>query len=496
MMISMGRAVTMLAQARPDAPALTDDAGVLTRSELDRRTNRLARAYQERGVRRGDFVTIALPNGRGFLEAAIASWKLGAVPQPLSHRLPPAERDEIIALARPALVVGAQGSDRSSDRSCEGLPATYEPPPSLSDGALPDVIAPHWRAPTSGGSTGRPKLIVSGAPGVVDLEAPPPYNLRRDGVQVVAGPLFHTAFFTLALQGLLAGNHVVVMSAFDARQTLSLVDRHGAYFLLLVPSMMHAIWRVTSPARVASQLASLQTLWHMSAPCPTWLKATWIDWLGAHRVFESYSGSERQAATRITGEEWLLHPGSVGRVVLGEMRVLDEDGAECPRGRVGEIFMRRPVGSPPTYHYVGAAPRARGDWESLGDMGHMDPEGYVYLADRRADVIEIRGTKVFPAHIEGCLEEHPAIRSCAAISLPRPDGPGSDEQVHAIVQLDGEVTDAELTAFLARRLAPHELPASYERVTEALRDEAGKSRRSALRASRLAARNQPRSGAR
>ena len=488
----------MLAQARPDAPALTDDAGALTRSELDRRTNRLARAYQERGVRRGDFVTIAMPNGRGFLEAAIASWKLGAVPQPLSHRLPPAERDEIIALARPALVVGAQGSDRS----CEGVPATYEPPPSLSDGALPDIIAPHWRAPTSGGSTGRPKLIVSGAPGAVDLEAPPPYNLRRDGVQVVAGPLFHTAFFTLALQGLLAGNHVVVMSAFDARQTLELVDRHGADFLLLVPSMMHEIWRVTSPALVGSQLASLQTLWHMSAPCPTWLKATWIDWLGAHRVFESYSGSERQAATRITGEEWLLHPGSVGRVVLGEMRILDEDGAECPRGRVGEIFMRRPVGSPPTYHYIGAVPRARGDWESLGDMGHMDPDGYVYLADRRADVIELRGIKVFPAHIEGCLEEHPAIRSCAAISLPSPDGPdgpdgtGGDEQVHVIVQLDGEVTDAELTDFLARRLAPHELPASYERVTEALRDEAGKSRRSALRASRLVARNQPRSVAR
>jgi bile acid-coenzyme A ligase len=477
----MGRAVTMLAQARPDAPALTDDAGVLTRSELDRRTNRLARAFQERGVRRGDFVTIAMPNGRGFLEAAIASWKLGAVPQPLSHRLPPAERDEIIALAKPALVAGAQGSDRS----CEGVPATYEPPPSLSDGALPDIIAPHWRAPTSGGSTGRPKLIVSGAPGAVDLEAPPPYNLRRDGVQVVAGPLFHTAFFTLALQGLLAGNHVVVMSAFDARQTLLLVDRHGADFLLLVPSMMHEIWRVASPARVASQLASLQTLWHMSAPCPTWLKATWIDWLGAHRVFESYSGSERQAATRITGEEWLLHPGSVGRVVLGEMRVLDEDGAECPRGRVGEIFMRRPVGSPPTYHYVGAVPRARGDWDSLGDMGHMDPDGYVYLADRRADVIEIRGIKVFPAHIEGCLEEHPAIRSCAAISLPSPDRPDGDEQIHAIVQLDGEVTDAELTDFLARRLAPHELPASYERVTESLRDEAGKSRRSALRASRL-----------
>ncbi len=174
MMISMGRAVTMLAQASPDAPAVTDDVGVLTRSELDRRTNRLARAYQERGVRRGDFVTIALPNGRGFLEAAVASWKLGAVPQPLSHRLPRAERDEIIAPARPALV-GAQGSDWSCDRSCEASTGDVRASTvMLSDGALPDIIAPHWRAPTSGGSTGRPKLIVSGAPGAVDLEAPPP----------------------------------------------------------------------------------------------------------------------------------------------------------------------------------------------------------------------------------------------------------------------------------------------------------------------------------
>ncbi len=234
----------------------------------------------------------------------------------------------------------------------------------------------------------------------------------------------------------------------------------------------------------------------MSAPCPTWLKATWIDWLGAHRVFESHSGSERQAATRITGEEWLLHPGSVGRVVLGEMRVLDEGGAECPRGQVGEIFMRRPVGSPPTYHYVGAVPRARGDWESLGDMGHMDPDGYVYLADRRADVLEIGGPRCSPRTSRAAWRRTRRFDRVPAISLPSPDGPDGDEQVHAIVQLDGEVTDAELTDFLARRLAPHELPASYERVTEALRDEAGKSRRSALRASRLVARDQPRSGAR
>lgn len=480
MIVSMGRALGMLAKERPDAPALTDTAGLMTRGELERSTNRLARAYQELGVQHGDFVTIALSNGREFLEAAIATWKLGAVPQPLSHLLPGEEQREILALARPALVVGTVAGGQAFAQ----VPEHFEPAASLSEEALPDAIAPHWRAPTSGGSTGRPKLIVAGAPASVDLDAPYTYNLRRDGAQVVPGPLFHTAYFTLALKGLLAGNHVVIMSSFEPRRTLALVEQHKADFLLLAPYMMHAIWRLPTEVREASNLESLKTLWHMSAPCPPWLKARWIEWLGPHRVFESYSGSERQAATRITGEDWLRHPGSVGRVEFGEMTVLDERGNECPPGTIGEIYMRRPPGTPPTYHYVGAEPRMRGDWESLGDMGHIDEEGYVYLADRRADVMMIAGHQVFPAHVEGALEEHPSVRSSAVISLPDQDG---QERVHAVVYLDPEVGDAALTAFLAERVQKHALPDSYERVTEPLRDAAGKSRRSAIRAARLAA---------
>jgi bile acid-coenzyme A ligase len=219
-----------------------------------------------------------------------------------------------------------------------------------------------------------------------------------------------------------------------------------------------------------------------------WLKEAWIGWLGGESVLELYGGTEAQAITFITGDEWLEHRGSVGRPVLGEMRVLDTDGNEVPRGEVGEIWMRRGEDAPPSYRYVGATPKTRpGDWESLGDMGRQDEEGYIYLSDRETDMILVGGANVYPAEIEAALDEHPGVASSCAIGLPDDE---YGNAVHAIVQAKDALTGAELEAFLASRLARYKRPRTYEFVTMPLRGDDGKVRRTALRAERLAARAQ------
>ena len=475
--IPIGRMISLLAEADPDRPAVTHEGRTVSRRDLDSRTNRLARAYERRGVRQDDLVTVGLPNGIEFYEACVAIWKLGATPQPVSARLPAAERDAIIELADPPLVVGAEASGR------ESVPQGFEPDDDLSDAPLPDKVARHWKAPTSGGSTGRPKIIVAGQRGVVDPDAPSIYLMSRDGAQVVPGPLYHNGPFLFSMQGLFKGNHIVVMTRFDPSLTLELIERHRVDWVLLVPTMMHRIWRLPDEEKFGRDLSSLRAVLHLAAPCPVWLKEAWIDWLGPERILELYAGTEAQGGTRITGTEWLEHKGSVGRPTRGsQIRILDPDGNELPPGEVGEVFMRPGDPSTPTYHYIGAEPRAREGWESIGDMGWLDEDGYLYLADRRTDLVISGGANIYPAEVEAALDEHPRVRSSAVIGLPDDD---LGQRVHAIVQTDGDVSDEDLRDHLAQRLVRYKIPRSFERVEESLRDDAGKVRRSALRDARL-----------
>jgi bile acid-coenzyme A ligase len=222
----------------------------------------------------------------------------------------------------------------------------------------------------------------------------------------------------------------------------------------------------------------------MAAPCPPWLKRAWIGWLGPKKVHELYAGTELQAMTVITGTEWLAHQRSVGRAVLGEIDIRDPDGRPVAAGEEGEIWMRPGPGAPPPYRYIGATARsAPGGWESLGDIGHLDADGYLYITDRLTDMILIGGANVYPAEIEAALEEHPAVQSSCVIGLPDED---LGNIPHAIVQLAGPASDEDLMAHLRQRLAPHKLPRVIERVAMPLRDDAGKIRRSALRAERTA----------
>jgi bile acid-coenzyme A ligase len=421
-------------------------------------------------------VTVALPNGIEFFEVAMAAWKLGVIVQPISASMPRRERESVIALANPALVIGVSAREHE-DRVC--IPVAFEPDATLSDAPIaPDRISPSWKALTSGGSTGTPKLIVSSANGEVDPLAAMRYESRENSVVLVPGPLYHNAPFTTAFTNLFFGNHVVIMPKFDPVMVLEAIQHYGVDLINVVPTMLLRMWRILERDPTSYDLSSLRVLWHMAAPCPEWLKEEWINLLGSDRVFELYAGTESQAATTIRGDEWLQHRGSVGRPLFGEMKVVDNDGCELPPGEVGEIFMRGPEGGMPSYRYVGAEARVRDGWESLGDLGWLDEDGYLYISDRRTDLILSGGANVYPAEVESALLEHPCVDSAVVVGLPDDD---LGQRVHAVVQPIGDLTENDLISFLAERLVRYKLPRSFHFVDEPLRNDADKVRRSAIR---------------
>ncbi|WP_051516017.1 AMP-binding protein [Candidatus Blastococcus massiliensis] len=481
--VPIGVRIGELAREHGDATAVVCEGTTRTWAELDSRTNRLARALLARGVVLGDLVTIGLPNSVEFVEACIACWKAGAVPQPVSAAMPPLELQGVVELAAPPLVVarGELPLDRPIADVDELLAEADD------DAPLPPVVSPAYKAPTSGGSTGRPKLIVSGQTGVVEPFGALVWRHRPGGVMVMPGPMYHNGPFTSAMAGLLNGSALVLMPRFDAEEVLRLVERHRATWLYLVPAMMSRIWRLPDDVRARYDVASLETVYHLAAPCPAWLKEVWIDWVGPEVLMELYAGTEAQAGTIISGAEWLEHRGSVGKVAYGEMTILGPDGEQVPPGTVGEVYLRRAPGQGPSYRYIGAEARTRGNWESLGDVGWMDEDGYLYLADRRTDMILVGGSNVYPAEVEAALDEHPQVASSAVIGLPDDD---LGQVVHAIVQpapgLDAIDLD-DLRRHLAERLVRYKQPRTFELVGEPLRDDAGKVRRSQLLADRVPA---------
>jgi bile acid-coenzyme A ligase len=478
--MSYGAALAWLAAEAPDRLAAACGTEAITRGELDRRSNRLARAYQQLGVGLESRVTLALPNGVEFLVSCMAAWKLGASPQPISARLPAKEREAIVALSRPALIVGVAQVEYPQFAS---VPPGFAPSAALSEAPLPDVVAPHVRTMTSGGSTGRPKLIVDLTPALCDPEVAENFMQPR-GVALAPGPLYHAGPFIVAWQCILSGGTLVLMERFDAEQALALVERHRVDWALFVPTMMQRIAKLAPAVRGRYDVSSLRRVMCSGAPSPTWLKRFWIEWLGPEKIYEAYGGTERIAGTVIDGVEWLAHPGSVGKPPPGRMmRAQRPDGSVCAPGEVGEIYMKPASGQGTTYRYIGASPTATRDgWETLGDLGWFDADGYLYLADRKTDMILVGGSNVYPAEVEAAIDAHPRVRSSAVIGLPDED---LGSRVHAIVDAPEGVSEAELRAHLAERLVAYKIPRSFELVREPLRDDAGKVRRSALREARL-----------
>ncbi|WP_101950784.1 AMP-binding protein [Mycobacterium sp. 3519A] len=470
----IGAEFSRLAALAPDEPAVTAGGRTLTRGELDKATNRLARAYAELGVRQGDYVTIVLPNSIEWIQAALAAWKLGAVPQPLSARLPDAELEGLLDLKPRSLIVG-----RDDPRGViPSVPGDFTGDPALSDAPLPEAVSPAWKALGSGGSTGRPKLIEAGGdsrfPGAL---AGYGMGAAEGDTQLIAVPLSHNTGMTTATIGLLMRHHLVLMPRFDAAEFFRLIAEHRVSFMVVVPTIMQRLLRVYEAGRDAYDLSSVRRLWHVGAACPPAVKEAWIDILGPEVVWELYGGTELQALTFISGTQWLEHRGSVGVVVAGEMKVLDDDGNECPPGVVGEVYMRPAPGSAPTYRYVGATAKSRDGWDSLGDLGYFDADGFLYLNDRRVDMFTVGGRNVYPAEIESALSAHPKVLSCLVVGVPHED---LGQVPYAIVEADG-LDEDDVIGFLSERIASYKVPTAVEFSDTPLRDDAGKARRSAVR---------------
>jgi len=479
--LAISRIVAHWAAIQPDRVAISHEGETITWSELEWETNRLARVYAELGVGQDDFVTIALPNGIEFFKATLATWKVGATPQPVSARLPKFERDQIIEVGAPKLVVGVSDDDQPGIQS---LPVGFEPPAAITGEALDERIATSFKAMTSGGSTGRPKLIVSATPAVWDIDEDR-LQTKLQGSMLIPGPLYHNGPFLWGISALFRGNQVTVTTRFDAEQTLSLIESQQVDIVYMVPTMMQRIWNLPAEVRNRYDLSSLEVLWHLAAPCPAWLKQAYIDWLGASVIWELYGGTEGQGGTVITGEEWLLHRGSVGKPnATCEMIIVDDSGNELTQGEIGEVFMRPITGPGSTYRYIGAEAKAiEGGYESIGDMGYFDADGYLYLADRQTDMILSGGANIYPAEVEAAIDAYPGVRSSAVIGLPHED---LGNYVYAIVDAPAnDVAQEALLAHLRERLVSYKIPRTIEFSPEPLRDDAGKVRRKALRQARM-----------
>ena len=479
----LGMVTAFHAARDPNRPMATFGDVTVTRGEMEARANRRARMLAAQGVEQGDFVTVTLPNGADYLETAMALWKLGATLQPLSSVLPDPELRAFVELVRPKLVVGADPAALPGWRvNPRGLPLDE----SLSADPLPPIECRHWRANASGGSTGRPKIIVTHGATAVDPMAPV-MGIRVDGVQLNPGPLYHSGPLNFAAMGWFTGGHVVDGGRFDPAAMLALIEKHRIEWLYLVPTMMHRIWRLPAEVRESFDLSSLATIWHMAAHCPVWLKQHWIDWLGPEVLWELYGSTEAHGCTVINGVDWLTHKGSVGKVApTFNLAVLDEAGEPCAPGEVGEIYFKPDGGKGATYHYIGATAKAVGEWESPGDLGYLDEEGYLYIVDRRTDLIVSAGANVFPAEVEAAIEAHPDVECAIVIGLPDDD---LGHRVHALVECKpgASIVADDLWDHVAGLIVRYKVPRHFEFVTTPLRDSAGKVRRSALREERIKA---------
>jgi bile acid-coenzyme A ligase len=458
-------------EARPDGSDL-----FLTRGDLDTRSNQVAQVLAQRGVRQGGRVAVALPSGIHHVITSTAAWKLGACVLPVNPSAPQPERDALLELFEPDVVVARTGR---FDLGPDDLDATNE----REVEALPLRVADPGKAIGTGGSTGRPKLIVEPGPwGLADNLGPwfEVIGLWPGETQLVCSPSYHNFGFDRVYGGLLAGTTSVVMSRFEAGLAVDLVERYSVAAVCLVPTMMAHIAKL--PGVDDRDLSSVRLVFHTAGPCAPALKRRWIELVGAESVLEIFGSTEGFGYTLLDGVEWLAHPGSVGYPIASEVRIKDEAGAQVGAGVVGEIWMRREGVAD---RYVGAVARIDPEgFGSVGDLGWLDDDGYLYLADRRTDLILRGGANVYPAEVEGVLHEHPAVADVAVIGLPDED---LGQRVHGVVELlpgAHRPTQDELRTFCRERLAGYKVPAEFDFVDAMPRDESGKLRRRALIESR------------
>jgi long-chain acyl-CoA synthetase len=480
--------VWWIAEDHPDQPAIVaSPSGVtLTFGELAGRAHQLARALRAHGVGPGDIVAYALPN-----DVDIVIWQLAAMESGLrSIALSPAlTAQEARAIVDHSGSVAVAVHERSGDAAAELLPA-----PSLRlrvsvgghvEGFTPqaELLEGHATGPLddrclggaisySSGTTGMPKAIWRPVPAVdpsvaadaTKLFAHAFQFLPLEGVHLVSAGMHHGGCQSFYHGALNVGQALAIEGRFDAEQTLAMIERHRVTTAYMVPTQFVRLLRLPEEIRTRYDLSSLQVVVHSAAPCPLEIKQQMLDWWGPV-IWETYGGMEG-AATIAKPHRWLERPGTVGRAVKGmSVTVLDDDGRPLPPGEVGTVYME-PVG--PSFEYRGepelTASVHRGKAFTIGDMGYLDEDGYLFLCDRAKDMIISGGVNVYPAEVEGVLSAHPSVGDVAVIGVPDPEW---GEQVKAVVEVTGGVTPSpelaeELVAFCRERLAGYKCPRSVD----------------------------------
>ena len=474
--VTYGDRIRILAEQDPTSPVLRVVAvdgteTVVTWPELHRRSTQIARALQARGAGPGTRVAVALRNSPEFVTTVLAAWKLGAIPGPVRGDLPDWERERVLEVID-GVSVGAD--------DVPWLAASADDDAT----ALPSVVSPQTNGICSSGSTGSPKVILMDKPGVFDDMTGMPFaaswgEVARPQVVLVMAPMYHTNGFA-TLFSLLAGDHLVVLQKFDAARIVDLIEEHGVTTFTATTLMLQRI--ADLPGVDERDLSSIVWILQGAAVISEALVRRWIGLLGAERFYQSYGMTEGIGLCAIRGDEWEQHPGSVGRGYRDtEIRILDPDGDELLPGETGEIYMRSPNSG--MFQYLGGAPlppRTVDGFSTGGDLGWLEPEGYLHIVDRRVDMIITGGANVVPAEIESALIDHPAIADVVVIGLQDPEW---GRRVHAVIEPADPAappTFDEVRAYAKSRLAAYKVPKSVEFVDVIPRSEATKVSRAAL----------------
>ncbi len=488
------------AAATPDKPAVViEPSGAsLTYRELDEASNRVAHLLRGRGVAAGDKVAVLLGNGLPWYEVVWACLRSGLYVVPVNWHLTADEAGYIVSDSGATVlfadgdlsgVVAAMGDHLAGVTHRFAVGGTvpgfepYEPavagqPTTLVEGEREGS----WMFYSSG-TTGRPKGILTGLPATA-VGDPQPfsmllqflYGFTADTVYLSPAPLYHAGPAGWTTHTHRLGGTAVVMERFDPEAFLALVERHRVTQSNVVPTHLIRMLKLDPAVRARYDLSSLRYLVHAAAPCPVEVKRAVIEWLGPI-VHEFYSASEGVGFCTIGPEEWLAHPGSVGRSLHGVLHILGDDGEELPPGEEGEVWFE----TEHRFVYHGDPDKTAGawndrGWSTIGDIGRVDEEGYLYLTDRRANMIISGGVNIYPREIEDVLVMHPSVEDVAVLGVPQPD---MGEQVKAFVQLRaGEpATDEQaeqLVGWCRDRLSHFKCPRTVAFVDELPRLPSGK----------------------
>ena len=480
------------AKAFPDKPAVIDTASGLARSygELNDRSNQLAQLMWQRGLRRGDHVSIFMENNLAFFDVVWAAFRSGLYLTTVNRYLTGEEAGYIVDNSESKVLIASRALADAARQIVDHAPncSTWLMADGTVDGFLDleQAIAAQPKAPLaeepagafmlySSGTTGRPKGIIRPLPaGSIAEDNSPVGGLQQalwgfdeNAVYLSPAPLYHSApiGFCQSVQAL--GGTVVMMSRFDPVQALQAIEDHRVTHSQWVPTMFTRMLKLSEEDRSAFDLSSHKVAIHAAAPCPQEVKRRMFDWWGPI-LYEYYGGTEMNGFTHCNPEEWLAHPGTVGKALLGTIHVCAEDGRQLPNGEPGIVYFELPE---MPFAYLKDPQKTKdaqhpehGNWTALGDVGYVDDEGYLYLTDRATFMIISGGVNIYPQEIEDALVLHPKIADVAVIGVPNPE---MGEEVKAVVQPAAGVAGddalaAELIAYAREHIAHYKCPKSVD----------------------------------